>query len=407
MRKGHTNIIYKVAFAFYKKINASVVNKGNLLSMIYIFVKRRFLFRISNIYLPVFLLKGKEKHSNKDITVVYCGDNHSFYFIADILFEAKYEKEYLGNYLITSLPKILSKNFQDSDITILKTDRFFSRFLKKKSFFLIPAWINMKLDISKPFDDIVHKFKKSAKEDVRKIKKFNYTYELTNELEEFDRFFHEIRDPHFQRRVGKQAIPGTTSYSELKVGFQLGSLLKIKDGDQTIAGFIIVHNDHMAHPHFMGIKVDKELYKAAGSALFYFFIKWAKENNISLLNFGMTRPFLNNGPFRFKRKWSMTAEMTKKWFDVFAFKVNPHCSEAIESFFEHNPFLLLENKALTGIVFSPNSLSPEEQKRFNKRYYTDGITSLNIIQTKEQLISFLKRPKLKSRKITFSFFSEV
>ena len=125
MRKGHTNILYKVAFEFYKKIDVPVVAKANLLSMIYIFVKRRFLFRISNIYLPIFLLKGKEKHSNKDITVLYCGDTHSFYFIADMLFQGKYKKEYLGNYLITNLPKILSKNFQDTDITILKTDRFF------------------------------------------------------------------------------------------------------------------------------------------------------------------------------------------------------------------------------------------------------------------------------------------
>jgi len=354
-------------------------------------VKRKFFLRISNIYLPVLLLKGKEKYTDKDISVLYCGDNYSLNFVASMLFKENYEKNYLGTYFILNLSKILSETSQRVDITIIKTDRFFSKFLRKKGFIFIPAWINMRLDISKPFEDIVNNFKKSAIEDVRKIKKFNYTYELTNNLEEFNRFFNELRDPHFKKRVGNQAIPGTTSYFELKWAFKFGSLFTIKDGQQTISGFIVVRNAHSASPHFMGIKGESELYEAAGSALIYFFIKWAKENGIPLIKFGLTRPFLNDGPFRFKRKWGMTAGIAKKWFDVFALRVNHPCSEAIESFFEHNPFLLLENNAYTGFVFSPSPLSQEEEEKIRKRYYIDGMAALNIIQTREQLTSFLTK----------------
>jgi len=391
MKKYNKKIFYNVAFRLFSKINDAIILKENSFSFIYLHIKRRYLFRLKDIFLPVMLLKGKEKHSYNDITVLYCGDIYSLHFITDILFEGNYKKEYLGTYFFLNLKKILSVTSNNADITIIKTDRFFSRILQKRGYMLIPAWINMKIDTSKSFEEIAKKFKKSAKEDVRKIKKFNYTYEITKDLEKFDRFFYEIRDPHFKRRVGSKAIPGTTSYLELKIAFRLGSLFTIKDGDQTIAGFIVVNDKKKASPHFMGIIGEKELYKAAGSALFYFFIEWAKENGISLLNFGLSRPFLNDGPFRFKRKWGMTVDLPKRFFDIFALKVNGTCSAAILSFFENNPFLILENKELDGFVFSHVPLSHEEQKKIFKGYYIDGITTLNIVQTEKQLKSFLKK----------------
>jgi len=378
-------------YAIYKRINNAILKNESIFTTVFLLTKRRILFRIKDLYLQIILIEGIEKHSNKKIKVLFCGDNYSFQYVSNILFQEILETQYnKKKYFILRLSKKLNYLSKRADVTIIKTDRFFSRYLQKKGFIIIPSWVNLKLDISKPLEDIVKNFKKSAKEDVNKVKKFNYTYKLTKSEKEFDQFYNEIRNPYFSKRVGDQAIPGTTSYFELKNAFKKGSLLLVKDGKQTISGFVVIQYKHSASPHFMGIKMENKLYKTAGSALFYFFIKWAKEKDIPLLIFGLTRPFLNDGPFRFKRKWGMAASIDKRFFDMFAIKINNSCNEATESFFENNPFFYIKDNKLYGFIYLQSTLSIEDQKKLLKRYYIDGPSDFNVIQTKEQLESFFK-----------------
>ena len=55
----------------------------------------------------------------------------------------------------------------------------------------------------------------------------------------------------------------------------------------------------------MGIIEHPFFNQAAGSALIYLFICWAKKQGFNTIHFGLTRPFLNDGSLRFKRKWGI------------------------------------------------------------------------------------------------------
>jgi len=391
MEKNYLTSIVKLLYQLYKRIEIGIQQSGTVFFYsIVLFLKRRCLFRVKDLYLSAYLVQGKEKHSKEKMNVLFCGDKNSLKYISNFLFSDDPNIKYIGRYPIWKLAKIYSTLSKDVDVIIFKTDRFLSKFLQKKGFITLPAWINMKLDITKSLEEISKNFKKSAKEDIRRIERHGYSYEVTDDPKKFDEFYYNLRQPYFIKRIGEQALPGSTSYFEVKNGFESGKLFLIKDGDKYISGFIIINHRKETNPHFMGILESPYLDEGAGSALFYNFITWAKRHDIKILNFGHTRTFLNEGAFRFKRKWGMTAEIDRSFFGMFAFKFNNFKTRAVYEFFEKNPFLYIDKNKLKGFVFSHNQVNSDEIRKIYKRYYTPGMKELTVIFSRQKLEGLLK-----------------
>lgn len=389
MKKYRKKIMMELPLILLDKFCDILPKRTTILTSILFVIKYRFIGRLREFFFTVFLLEGIEKHKKEKIRVLYLGDKTSLFFISDNLFLKEPEIKILDYISVPKINKALINFTEDIDLIIANTGDFFSRFLQKKGFFVIPAWLTMKLDISKPLSEVIKNFKKSAREDINKIERYGYTYETTKDIEKFNHFFYKIRQPYFLSRIGEQALPGSESYYYLRNVFQYGLLFLVKSKEKYVSGFLVAHNQNNAHPHFMGIIEKPYFEQAAGSALFYFFIKWAKEKGIDNLSFGNTRSFLNNGSFLFKRKWGMTAQMGgfKK---IFAFYVNNLESKAVYDFFENNPVFYIQNKSLKGLFFNKNRNTEEEINNILKKYYTPGMKEINIIASEKSLVKFLQ-----------------
>ena len=75
-------------------------------------------------------------------------------------------------------------------------------------------------------------------------------------------------------------------------------------------------------------------------------IQHAKDIGCSKIDFGTTRPFLQDGLYKFKRKWGMNVEITSPFFsDIFSIRILSE-SKAMKSFLHNNKFFYLSNKKL-------------------------------------------------------------
>ena len=150
-------------------------------------ISRLFLI-FSQVSLNTYLVSGKEKHSGEIITILFlCNENLSPY-ILEILFSEppKIEKQFSTH--IWNCQKNVNKFFPNIDAIFIKSDRFYSNFFEKKGFTIIPEWISMTLDISGSLDDVYKKFSKGTKEDLKKIKKYNYTCEISDDVDKLKSF---------------------------------------------------------------------------------------------------------------------------------------------------------------------------------------------------------------------------
>jgi len=384
MTKPSLGQLFRRMYTFYHQHTPSFIKKHT--SPVVFFLKFRILSRIQHLRLQVYVIHGKEKSSGEKITVMFLGDDISLFYLEELFFSHEPRITNLGTIYIWNAHNFLNHHSANIDVVIVNTDRFFSRFLQKKKFIILPAWVELKVDISLPMDQLFQQFTKSALEDIRVIKKNGYTYDITNDPDKFDYFYHKIRIPYLTQRLGKLTIPATTSYEETKDIFERGKLLFVEQKNDMVSGFFLITRGHRVHACYMGI-ADPSYYlsKGAGAALYYFSILWAKEHHMKLLDFGNNRSFLNNGSFQYKRKWGCSVSRSKRFYDIFGLKILNYESQAIRSFLVNNPFTYFDRKCLCGIVFLPELFFYEDVKRMQDMYYTSGMRHLSVVTLRNNL----------------------
>jgi len=356
-----------------------------------LFIKFHIIPRIHLLYVSAYLLEGKEKHSKNDFSVLILGDEPFLYYISDMLFSEKPNIKILNKVGFWKTNNFLKRFTKNTDIVIVKTDIFFFQHLKKKGFIIIPEYGATDLDISDSLEDIHKKFKKSTREDIRKIKEYNYSYEITNDSKKLEFFYHRLYLPFISSRHGKLIFPESMILSlsdtiSILLKSRKGFLLLIKEKEKYIAGIVILTNGKIAYPVYMGIETN--LYCSSeriGSAIFYYCINWAKENGFEYLRFGDVRPFLNDGILRYKRRWGMHVKLSVSRFGIFCLKIRNYNSSAVLNFLKHNPFMYIDKKQLKGFIFTKECISAEEIQKIYKKYTMPGLKHFFIFSNTESV----------------------
>lgn len=301
----------------------------------------RVLFLICQLNLTTYLVSGKEKYSGENIAILFLSNENSFSYFPDLVFSEEPQIRRIEKIHIWNVSKKLAENPYDIDAVFIKCDRFYSGYLQKNEFTTIPELISMTLDISEPFEKIYNKFNKSAKEDIRKVKRYDYSYEISRDLDKLKLFYNYMYMPYTYSRHGKLAI--CANFFTIRHLFERGGkLMLIKlDNNYVFGSLFLIKKDTVigTHAGIMDEQIDC-LKKSISAASYYFSIMWAKENGAKFLDFGTCRPFRNDGLFRYKKKWGAEIEKANGNFEIFAFKKYKN-SKAVQSFLENNPFIRL------------------------------------------------------------------
>jgi len=199
----------------------------------------------------------------------------------------------------------------------------------------------------KPLDSVYKKFSKSIKEDIRKMKKYGYNYEITQDLDKLKMFYYKMYIPYISWKYGKTGV--YANFYAIKHLFERGSkLLLIKLDDEYMFGGLFSIKKDKVFATFAGVMEGKFDYIQQGviTASYLYLIQLSKESGANIIDFGSCRPFVNDGVFVYKRKWGTKIEKTgNENTKIFSFKAC-NDSKGIKSFLTNNPFIYLEKNQL-------------------------------------------------------------
>jgi len=355
-----------------KKVLATMDFTGIVLS--------RFIFLFDQLSLTMHLLQGKEKYSGKDISILLICKKRSFLYLSKKIFSKKPSIKVIGTVHLWNINKKINNFSSEIDAVFVKNDLFYSRFLKEKGFVIIPEWISMSLDVSESIEKIYNNFNKSGKEDIRKVKKYGYTYEISRDVNKLNLFYYKMYLPYTYQRHQESTI--CANYTSIRHLFERDNkLMLIKRNDEYVYGSLFSVKKDKVTATYAGLMEGKDDYLKQGvtAAAYYFLIQWAKENGIKFVDFGTCRSFLNNGVFCYKRKWGTKIIKTnsEKIPEMFAFK---SCNNKnTRSFLQYNPFVFLDNDRFKVSIF-------EETNQFNSEEIQDFL-KINNISTISKLVA--------------------
>ena len=350
----------------------------SLISVIGIFLSKTIII-LSQLSLSVFLIEGNEKHSNKKIIILFIGKNHSSPYFFKLLFSEIVSRRSVGKIFIWNIKRKIESLSNEVNMIVVDCDKYYSSYLQRMGFGIIPEWVTMTLDINDPYDKIAMKFSKSALEDIRKIKRYCYTYEICDELEKLELFYYKMYLPYTRWRFGNLSI--CANFTAIRLLFEKDSkLMMIKHNDEYIFGSLFSVKNKKIKATYAGAMEGKFEYlkNSASAAAYYFLICWAKEHDINHLDFGKCRPFLYDGLFQYKKKWGTTISKSNSLYDsVLAINIKDK-SDPIISFLINNPFIYLKNNTLKSMIYNYKDNESNKIEQYLTEHHMHNLNNFEI-----------------------------
>ena len=123
-------------------------------------------------------------------------------FLIDLLFRKQPHVEQLGHVFVWKLHTLNRFSF-DVDTILVSCDRFYRRFLHLDDFYVFPHMVDMILDCTQGLDRILQNVSMDAEREIKKVKKQNFSYEITSDGEKVSMFYHDMYEPMVENRFGK------------------------------------------------------------------------------------------------------------------------------------------------------------------------------------------------------------
>jgi len=217
------------------------------------------------------------------------------------------------------------------------------------------------------------------------MRKNNLDILITNDLEHFDYFYHNMYFPYIKNTFSNQAI--IIEYASMKELFKKSDLIFLEKDNQYISGVLLLKFKDNLRLKSMGCLDGDYQYVKHGaiSTLYFHAIMHAQKSGFKKVNWGYSRPFLKDGVLRYKNKWRIKLiNKVKSGYLIYG----SIKSEGVRNFFKNNPFIYKEKDDLYGAYFIDNgqTVSDEEYKKILKQLYIKGLKELIIYRFDENKI---------------------
>lgn len=340
------------------------------------------LFRKTTAYwLPVYLLEGQYIDNNKNLNLAYVGNNsrnRSYY--NNLFYGSEARVSYIGRIYYKRIVKSLKENHPDCCFIIWEYLGFIRRYLKNKPFFIIPLWIKMKIDINEPLSLLKKKSRSGFKNIDRLIRKYDYTCEITNRLDDFKDFFHNMYIPFAQVRFGERV--SVLPFEEVIDDNSVKELFLVKSNSNVMAGTIVKFDNGHVTMSFLGVKQRwiSSLKNGILGALYFFVIESLQNRGYKQLLIGDTKPFLTDGTTQFKIRLLASVDDEHKYIvkrsNIFTFLKK---DESIQDFLVNNPYVFFEENRLNGAIWVGGTCNKTTSAE-KTRYALELLKKLNIRQ---------------------------
>jgi hypothetical protein len=371
------NILRKIISKIYRRLLPGEVQKvvRPFMDVAYSFVHRIYSICL-DIYPSVGFLKENRSQNNINLSLFIAGRRRDSAFLLDKMYHEEPKATKQGRFLIWKIPSLDKSRV---DVTLIEADQCFSRFFSRRGFFVVPEWVLFTMDISVPIEKI-RRQNKSSKSDFRNIWKYQYEYEIWFDKEKLHFFYHTMYLPYISSRYGKLIV--LTSLNQMEDLLQKGELLLVKRGSEYVSGMLIYKASPAPIVSYLGVKDGRiDLVKqGALSALYYYVIVWAKGKGYTKLDFGHSRPILNDGVFLYKKKLGMGIQRSPRSHRTLYLSIN-RFNSYLEQFFADNPLVHEDRGELKGLLFVQRDDQSTRQavEVLKRKYSIPGLEDFTVV----------------------------
>ncbi len=222
-----------------------------------------------------------------------------------------------------------------ADIVVAEVHRWMAPRFRRAGWIIVPdavRWHGMlaQLPPAEP--------SRSLAEDLRKMKKQDFSIEQTTARQDWEFFFTRMVQPQTLARHGESAWLPSSDF--LRALARSGTLHLVSKSGERVAGLCTVpHGDKLWLPLSGVLDGDPALLRqGAGFAALALALEWGKANGFLRVDVGRTGPFLNDGVQQYKRKWGLRP-VSDPLAHLLAVRAN---SETARAVFAQRP-VLIEN----------------------------------------------------------------
>lgn len=250
----------------------------------------------------VVLVSGRLRRSGVQVRLIYAGRGRNLPWLLQHVFE-DWQQLQAVRCTPFNFRGALQRLGGDADVEVIDIGWPYDTFARDGARHVeLPPWINMTLHLPDTWEEVRRCFRPTTRNnDLRIIRREGYTCEPTRDPALIDDFHEHMYVPSMRGRHGDGAI--IVPLARMQKRARDGWLLRIlKDGEVVAAGLVHPAGD-TCYFLWMGVPAGRPMAEGATSALYYFGIRHAFDQGYRMLDFGTSRPALNDGPLRFKRKW--------------------------------------------------------------------------------------------------------
>ncbi len=330
-------------------------------------------------YLPIYQWRG-QGHGGP-LVVTYAGHpRYTTRSLESLLFVERPEESQVDRIPFWKLSEPVG--LEIGDITIVEAVERVIRTLPVPGAIVLPYLVQMTLDVQGDWQDVRQRICGKRRHDQERImRKYGYSYQVSNSDKDFEMFYHQMYLPTTQKRHGELA--GLSTIEEVYPYFRHGWLLLVKRNNAYVSGTLCVAHGDVVHTKLGGVlDGDHQLIKeGAQGAIYYAIIRWTnQQKKYKTVNLEACLPHLNNPVFRYKRSWGTSVSVAPHLSRQTWIKIRRNIP-AVRQFLKGNPFITVDGKGrLQGLIVvdDPEKVSPETIAEWHNLYETPGLNSLII-----------------------------
>lgn len=330
---------------------------------------------INNIKPECWMIEGNECSSGEPLAILFAGSPYSRHYICKIAYQGEHQETSLGRKWFWDIPHY-HERANDGSLIVMEGFYCLFQFLPKKDCFVVPVWVSSIVALSgRPR----YEEKRSLKNDMRRIKRNKFSFCVTCDSSQLGNFYYNMYIPFIKRVHGEGAILNGYKALVKKLGRTCSLGLIEKDGELVGGDIFCLRNKKRAKIWLLGVKDANPEYVKEGvvQAMFHFTINAFIKKGIRSADLGLSRPFLNDGPLRFKKKWAPLL-ICRKWQEKVFLITFSSLNSGIKMFLQNNPFVFIEKKELKAAYFSNSSLSSDEGQRIRSYCAFEGLSELCV-----------------------------
>jgi hypothetical protein len=328
--------------------------------------------------------EGTLKGSSDPACVLYIGRRRNYTYLRRMIFEdCKVTDEQRTS--LFSYRKHMERMSSSVDVLLVDIGWPYSKRINRMGAYLeIPDWINMAIDLPDTWEEVVRGFRQTTRNnDLRLIRRNAYRCEPTNDRAALEAFYDSFYVPFVNHKHAADSLVSPRRHV-LKRGRQ-GALLQVRKGDEVVAAGVVYPEGETLFFLWMGLApqyIDAAP-EGAVSALYFFGIRYAFDRGCKVVDFTGNRAFLDDGAFRFKRKWGARVEDS---FSPGSILIKPaNASRNAARFCQRFPVLARREGGLEArFLFVDEPADDAGLARLGKDYGCEGIDRTTVIEISDE-----------------------